>query len=157
MTGLIIFLVLLGIGYIVGSRVEKNHYKSIIEREQQSDAPLTFAARTLPSDSNYSTIGLVSGSVVISVDYFKVIAAKLRSLVGGRIDSYESLIDRARREAVLRMKADAYQKNADAIFGTRFETASISKGRGKSIGSVEVLVYGTAYAYSKSEGQITQA
>jgi len=152
-TGLIIFLLLLFIGYVIGSRVEKNHYKSIIERERQSDAPLTFAARTLPTESDFSPLGLVSGSVVISVDYFKVIAAKLRGLVGGRIGAYESLLDRARREAVLRMKDDARRKKADAVFGTRFETASISKGRAKSIGSVEVLVYGTAYAYRQPGGQ----
>jgi len=155
-TGLIIFLLLLFTGYVIGSRVEKSHYESIIKRERLPNAPLTFAARTLPTDSEFRPVGLVSGSVCISVDYFKVIAAKLRGLVGGRINAYESLLDRARREAVLRMKEDARRKNAVAIFGTRFETASISKGRGKSIGSVEVLVYGTGYAYRQPGVQNTE-
>ena len=43
---------------------------------------------------------LVAGSVVISEDYFKRIVSSLQSLFGGRLRSYESLVDRARREAV---------------------------------------------------------
>jgi uncharacterized protein YbjQ (UPF0145 family) len=46
----------------------------------------------------------VSGSVVVSVDYFKRFLAGLRTLVGGRVTSYETLLDRARREAILRCK-----------------------------------------------------
>lgn len=145
MSGIVFFLILLTIGYVVGSRVERRHYKSIIDREGEANAPLVFSARTPPTDTQYAEVGLVTGSVVISVDYFKVIAAKLRGLVGGRIGAYESLIDRARREAVLRMKEEARIKNANMIFGTRFETASISKGRGRGVSSVEILAYGTAY------------
>jgi uncharacterized protein YbjQ (UPF0145 family) len=51
-------------------------------------------------------------------------------------------LDRARREAILRMKESC--KKADEIINLRIETSSISKGRGRSIGSVEVLAYATA-------------
>ncbi len=143
MTGLIVFIILLIVGYITGTLVERRHYNSIIARERSDSTPLVFSARTIPDDADYTEVGLVSGSVVISVDYFKSISARLRAIAGGRIGGYESLIDRARREAVLRMKKDARTKNASMIFGVRFETASISKGRGRSIGSVEVLAYGS--------------
>jgi uncharacterized protein YbjQ (UPF0145 family) len=91
---------------------------------------------------------LIVGSAVISVDYFKRFLAGLRALVGGRVKSYESLLDRARREALLRMKAEA--PDADVVVNLRIETASISKGkRQKSIGTVEALAYGTALYLKK--------
>lgn len=89
---------------------------------------------------------LVSGSVVISIDFFKKFVAGLRSLFGGRLKAYESLLDRARREAILRMKESALQNNARVIINVRIETASINKnsGRRQGVGSVEVVAYGTA-------------
>jgi uncharacterized protein YbjQ (UPF0145 family) len=87
---------------------------------------------------------MVTGSVVISVDYFKRFVAGLRKLVGGRVTTYETLLDRARREAILRMKERAKDLGAYIVFNVKIETASISKGRKQTVGSVEVLAYGTA-------------
>ena len=85
---------------------------------------------------------LVTGSVVVAIDYFKKFVASLINLFGGNISSYESLVDRARREAILRMKADA--GDAAEIINLRIETSSISKNAQQSIGAVEVIAYGTA-------------
>jgi len=85
---------------------------------------------------------LVGGSVVISIDYFKKIVASLANLFGGNIATYETLVDRARREAILRMKEDA--KDASEIINIRIETSSISKNANRNVGAVEVLAYGTA-------------
>ena len=62
---------------------------------------------------------LVTGSVVISVDYFKRFVSFLRDIFGGRVGAYESLIDRARREAILRMKENA--KGADIILNLKLK------------------------------------
>ena len=140
---LFIFLLLLILGYVFGRLAEKSHYRSIIEREKKLNALPAIASRYPPSDKNYQQ-DLVVGSVVISVDYFKRFVATLRSFFGGRVTTYESLLDRARREALLRMKQSAANKNADYVFNVKYETASISKGKKDKIGSVEVLAYGTA-------------
>ena len=94
---------------------------------------------------------LVHGHVVISVDYFKQILAGLRNLFGGTIQAYETLLDRARREAVLRLKESC--PTANEILNLRIETSSISKGGGDRIGSVEVLAYGTAIYYQQASSQ----
>ena len=70
---------------------------------------------------------LVIGSAVIGEDYFKRIAAALKSIFGGRLTVYESLMDRGRREAVVRMKQQARAQGATMIFNVRFETASLSE------------------------------
>lgn len=140
-----IFLVLLTLGYGMGQYLEKRHYRSIIHREEAMRRIPLFATRHLPADLAPGTrTTLVTGSVVISVDYFKRFLAGLRTLVGGRVKSYESLIDRARREAILRARDQARRKGASMVFNLKLETASISKGAKNTVGSVEVLAYGTA-------------
>jgi uncharacterized protein YbjQ (UPF0145 family) len=141
---LIIFLVLLFFGYFVGQYLESSHYKSIKAREKELNSIPAIATRKLPEEFEACETKLVSGNVVISVDYFKKFVAGLRILIGGRVTTFESLIDRARREAILRMKAEAAQLDANYVFNIKMETSSISKGQKDSIGSVEVLAYGTA-------------
>ncbi len=148
MVDLIVLATLLAFGYFFGRIAEKRHYKSIIKREAQYRHIVAITSRIPPRDS-YSaktpdTSTLVTGSVVISVDYFKRFLASLRTLIGGRVISYESLLDRARREAILRMKEKASTLGADKIFNIKLETASISKSAKGKIGSIEVLAYGTA-------------
>ncbi len=97
------FAALFAIGYLAGRWNESRHYKSIRRREQELAGVLLFSNRFPPFASGRHDTHLVAGSVVIADDYFKKVVAGLYSLVGGRVRSYESLLDRARREAVLRM------------------------------------------------------
>ena len=94
---LITFVVLLVIGFAFGRRAERTHYASILEREEQLRGLLLVQSRFPPPMEPPPATELVGGSVVISVDFFKVFVAGLRSLIGGRLTTYESLADRARR------------------------------------------------------------
>ncbi|MFC1684984.1 YbjQ family protein [Pseudomonadota bacterium] len=144
MVDLIVFITLLALGYGFGRYAETRHYKSIIAREKELQNIPVIASKFLPVRDKPSDAALVSGSVVISVDYFKRFLAGLRNLVGGRVTSYETLVDRARREAILRMKEEAKALGAHMVFNVKLETSSIHKGRRNAVGSVEVLAYGTA-------------
>ena len=150
MYDVIIFLTLLLLGYGVGQFVERRHYRSIIEREAKYNALPAIASRYPPIEPHYSQV-LVTGSTVVSVDYFKRFLAALRNLFGGRVTSYESLLDRARRESLLRMKEKSAALGASMVFNVKYETASISKGAGNTIGSIEVLAYGTALIEPRAE------
>lgn len=143
MDQLIIIAVLISLGYFFGRCAEKNHYTSIMEREKRwRHLPTTCSKYVMGNGRKIDRCQLANGSVVVSVDYFKRILAGLRNFFGGNVQSYETLVDRARREAVLRMKESCL--GADQIINLRIETSSISKGRRNQIGSVEVLAYGTA-------------
>ena len=142
---LLFLIVLLIAAYLVGTAVERSHYRSIREREKDLNALPAIASRRLPPEQfDGHAAEIVAGSVVISVDYFKRFLAGLRQLVGGRLSTYETLVDRARREAVLRMKQHAREQGAEIVFNVKLETSSIYRGTEESIGSVEVLAYGTA-------------
>jgi uncharacterized protein YbjQ (UPF0145 family) len=156
--GLIIFIVLLILGYVAGRMVESRHYRSIEARERELlSLPVITLKNALEEQKEIARVELVAGNVVVSVDYFKRFLASLRNLFGGRVTSYETLLDRARREAILRMKETA--KGADIIMNLRIETASISKGAKQKVGSVETLAYGTAITYNKkpSQASLTQS
>ena len=144
---LVIVAILLSVGLLAGRWNEKRHYRSIIEREKELAGILVFSKGDALLDEVSSDSQLVTGSVVISNDYFKSFLASIRKIIGGRISAYESLLDRARREAVLRMKQVAHEKKADMIFNVKFETAKISMG-GQGVTTVEVLAYGTAVSFS---------
>ena len=144
MIELIVFLVLLGLGYTFGRLAEARHYRSIKEREQLYRSMTLIPVRVPPPELLKHDSTLVSGNVVISVDYFKTIAASLRNLFGGRVGAYESLLDRARREAALRMQEEARKLGAETIYNVKYETSRIGENAAKGLGSVEVLAYGTA-------------
>jgi uncharacterized protein YbjQ (UPF0145 family) len=138
---LILFLIFLVVGYISGTILENKHYKSIRKREEEMLSLPTIMLKAPLSQAEIKSSKLVNGNVVISIDFFKKFLASLINFFGGNITAYETLVDRARREAILRMKEDA--GDASEIINIRIETSSISKNT-KSVGAVEVLAYGTA-------------
>ncbi len=143
MTEIIVFVVLLGLGYFFGQIAEKKHYASIIEREELLSRLPAMASKMPPTNEKYQQL-LVVGNTVIANDYFKSVVAKMISIFGGKLTPYETMLDRARRESLLRMKEEAVLINASYIFNVKYETSSISGRVGKGVGSLEVLAYGTA-------------
>jgi uncharacterized protein YbjQ (UPF0145 family) len=136
------FLVtLLVIGFFAGTMVERAHYASIRKRERELADVLAFMVRFPFDRTTPQRAFLVHGTVVISADYFKTFVAGLRNLFGGRLRTYETLMERARREAILRLKEQARQRGAKMIICVRFETTTISRGWAAAM---EVLAYGTA-------------
>ena len=121
-----IFVGLVVVGFASGYLLEQRHYRAIIKRENAFRSLPVIASKKVPDQFLPCRVLLVNGNVVISVDYFKRLVAGLRGLVGGHIRAYESLLDRARREAVLRMQERAKQQGANYIFNVKIETASIS-------------------------------
>jgi len=144
MVDLIIFLGLLTIGYFVGNFLEKRHFKEIKIRERRTlHVPvLNFGAKQSIPNANEAALFL--GSVVVSADYFKIFAFALRNLLGGRAVVYETLLDRGRREAILRMKEQAIKWGATQVVNVRLETSSIgNQNGGKGLAAIEVTAYGT--------------
>lgn len=149
MDGLIelgIVAALVVIGFVFGRAAERRHYRELAESEARLRDILVFNERQPPAGQAFREAALVTGSVVIAEDYFKLMAASLKSLFGGRLTVYESLMDRGRREAVVRMKEQARQMGATMVFNVRFETSSLSEEHSGQRGmfSAEFLAYGTA-------------
>lgn len=135
------FVFLLALGFAVGRVIERRHYASIRSREKALQDVLAFAARFPPDRVTPQHAFLVTGTVVVSADYFKTFVAGLRNLFGGRVRGYETLMERARREALLRLKSEARRRGSKLVMCVRFETTSLASGYAPSM---EVFAYGTA-------------
>ncbi len=151
--GDLIFDVWFPIGLIIlamftGTILERRHFRRIEKREAALQNIPVLNCKEYPTDHPVVEARMVAGSVVISIDYFKRFLARLRNIFGGEVRSYCSLLDRGRREAILRMKEQ--WPNADLIVNLRVETSSISKGGKKTVGTTEVFAYGTGIRYTQT-------
>lgn len=134
-------VLLLLVGYFAGRVLERRHYASIRLRERSLRHIVALNTRYIPEGVVAHSASVVSGNVVVSSDYFKTFVAGFRNLFGGRFRGYETLLERARREAMLRMKLHAKRSGSTLIIGVRFHTTTVS---GSQTPSVEVMAYGTA-------------
>ena len=91
--------------------------------------------------------GQVFGLVVRSRGLGGNIAAGLRSLAGGEIKEYTSLVEDTRRHAIDRLVQNATLMGADAVVMMRFDSGEIGQTMN------EVVAYGTAVRCEKEGGQ----
>lgn len=141
-------LLILAITYTIGSIIDKKHFEKIKKREIAliRKPVLNFGSRTQETKRKIRKVELVTGEVVISGDYFKSFVAALKNLFGGRLTSFESIMDRGRREALLRMREQAV--NAHCVINTRIETVMLnSMYDSKSVPQCAIIAYGTAITY----------
>ena len=116
--------ILLLVGFVVGTLIEKSHLAKIKERERffyKMPAVTMKLEKFLPEAywNQVESTRLVVGAVVIAPDYFRFVLGGIVNAIGGKIGSYESVLDRSRREVILRMKESAPM--ADLIVNTRLE------------------------------------
>ena len=142
---ILFILILVIVGYITGRSFELAHYSKIRQREKKLQSIPIIVSRWQDSVESDETGHLFDGSVVISSDYFKSFISHLRLMLGGRMREFEPLLDRARREAILRMKEKAVLWGAERIINLRIESSSIHGRSGQQyLPIIEVLAYGTA-------------
>ena len=133
----LIFIVLFSVGWAVGRHVEKKHLAELVEQERRLQH-ITMDTNKFAQSSYSGT--LITSNVVISHDYFKFVLANIQNFFGGRLSSYETITERARREAIVRLKRQADKIGATHIMGVRLSTTEL----GMQGGMVEVFAYATA-------------
>lgn len=137
-------LALIALGFLVGRMIESSHFRDLDRREARGGPVLT-NLKTLPDGRRPEDSQFCIGGVVIASDYFKTFGAKLKSLVGGRLRTLETMLQRGRREAMLRLRDQAEAFGADVVISVRLETSVIMKNKqGKNYPAAEVIAYGTA-------------
>jgi uncharacterized protein YbjQ (UPF0145 family) len=86
-------------------------------------------------------LGLVQGNIVLSRDVFRTILISLKKLFGGNVGGLQRLTMLARRDALIRLKEEAFSMHAKAVINVRIETINISQ---KGPARIEMVAYGTA-------------
>jgi uncharacterized protein YbjQ (UPF0145 family) len=137
-------IILLMIGFGIGSAVEHAHLRELDRREASLRGMVATNLRNAPVGVHASSGELVAGSVVIGSDYFKTVVAGLKKLIGGEVRSFERMMERARREALCRMLEEAQRRGARVVINVRYETSSIGGMGANKRPMAEVMAYGTA-------------
>jgi uncharacterized protein YbjQ (UPF0145 family) len=142
---LLVAALLLTIGFASGKTIEHLHRQDLAKRERRLRRLPALTTQRVPAGWRVDDATLVYGSVVISLDYWKRFAAGIRQIFGGNVQSFETLFERARREALLRLKEAASAKGCDALIGVRLESSELAdqSSRGKGTAGVEMIAFGT--------------
>ena len=93
---------------------------------------------SIPGNEIVEILGLSRGSTVRARNFGSDILAQLKNIIGGELQGYSKLLNRAREEALARMINQAEEKGANAILAFRFQTSAIAPG------ASEVIAFGTA-------------
>ena len=134
----------------IGSHIEKKHYEDIKRREVAlyKKPCISFSKKTI-NPARVANAQLVSGAVVVGCDSFKAFVAELKNFFGGDLSVYEPVLDRGRREAILRMREYALALDADVVINTKIETVVLDPFENTQNPRVSIIAYGTAIKYVK--------
>ena len=105
-------------------------------------------ANEIPGFKIVETKGFVYGLTVRSRGVGGQVSAGLRSLVGGEIKEYVSMMEDSRDEALERLIEHAKQLGGNAIVAVRFDSNDISNVM------QEILAYGTAVVAVKKNNLV---
>jgi len=86
-------------------------------------------------------LGIVKGSTIQCVHLGKDVGALFKTLVGGELQAYNEMMNKARAMATERMVKEAEALGADAVIGVRYSSASVMQG------AAEIMAYGTAVRF----------
>jgi uncharacterized protein YbjQ (UPF0145 family) len=127
------------LGWLVATWFERRHLKSLNQREIPLQS-IRLSTSKKVSSCEPEGVTLLIGSVVVAHDYFRTLIIFLRNIIGGNIKPYERLVQRGRREALIRLKEEAELRDIDQIVNVRFTTNSVS---GRFLHAIEMVAYGT--------------
>jgi len=141
-----IFIVLILLGLFVGGWSERSHFRHLERRELETKSfPVTQIKSFIQAKPDGKPPMMVVTEVVIASDYFKTFAAGLRNLFGGEVKTFERMMERARREANLRLIEQAQQHGYSALCNVRINTANVAGMSSKANAMATILGWATAY------------
>ena len=102
-----------------------------------SDFPIV-TTESLPGFKILRVCGVATGSTVRTRDFTKDMASAFKTIIGGELTHYTSLLQESRQEALDRMRENASKMDANAVVCARLVTSNIAPT------ASEVMAYGTA-------------
>lgn len=149
--GIGISIVLLTLGVVAGGMAEKKHFAQLAQREYATNDIIRTQSKNFlaPNHNSQSPPTIICAETVVASDYFKNFLAGFRKFFGGEMRSYNSLMDRARRETLMKLIEQSKARGYNAVCNVRLEPADIGGNLSKK-GAAMVCIVGTATAYHSS-------
>jgi len=149
-------LFLIGLGFGIGAITERRHLTQLAQREAAAQGIAITNLKTCYGVDADSTGEMVVGECVIATDYFKTFVAGLIKIIGGELKTYRTLMERARREALLRLMENAAELGYDAVCNVRLIPADIGGSAMDRKGRVMVAIIASGTAYSREDSGAQQ-
>ena len=111
-------------------------------RPGQPDIPV-LTTEGMPGYRIVEVKGLVRGNTIRARHVGRDIIAAFKTLVGGEISEYTSLMAQAREQSLDRLRDEAEILGANAVLSVRLTTSMVMQG------AAEILAYGTAVVVEK--------
>ena len=147
LVGLGVTVLLLCLGIVFGSLAERRHYADILRREDKYHHVIqTQTGSYLMPRVGADPPTLICSETTVATDYFKRFLAGIRTFFGGEIRGYNSLVERARRETLVKLLQQAEGLGFNAICNVRLEPADVG-GNVQRAGQSMVCIVGSATAY----------
>ena len=89
----------------------------------------------------FEMLGIVTGSTIQTKNVLRDITQSFKTLVGGELQAYNDMMNKARALAIKRMVEEAEARGADAVINIRYASSAIMDG------AAEVMAYGTAVKF----------
>lgn len=144
-----ILVVLLALGLLAGGYAERKHLRSLARREAANGDFFISQLKSFPGAVPGMTApSIIVGEAVIASDYLKTFLSGLRKIFGGELRSYNSLLVRARREALQRLVERARAEGYNALCNVRLESVDIA-GNTKARRTPMAAIVASATAYHR--------
>jgi uncharacterized protein YbjQ (UPF0145 family) len=111
--------------------------KRILHSVRLNDFPIV-TTESLPGYRIVRVCGVATGSTVRTRDFTKDMASAFKTIIGGELTHYTTLLQESRKEALDRMRESASRMDANAVICARLVTSNIAPT------ASEVMAYGTA-------------
>ncbi|MDR2522230.1 MAG: YbjQ family protein [Synergistaceae bacterium] len=108
----------------------------------EETAKIAILTIDVEADCSVRLLGTVYGVVCLSKSLTKDLAANVRNwTIGGELPAYSAMMSEGVGIVLERIKEQAQAVGADAVYGLRLSTTSITQG------AAELIAYGTAVKY----------
>jgi uncharacterized protein YbjQ (UPF0145 family) len=111
--------------------------------DEDLDKILVTTMNDVPGYEIVAVYGEVFGLIVRARNVFSNFGASLRTLVGGEVGGYTTLLSDSRNHAIERLRLAASEKGANAVVAMRFDCNEIANLMS------EIAAYGTAVTIRK--------
>ena len=120
-------LLMLGLAFFAGNAIAKRHEKDMDERNSAlSHMQVSDISTYFNPDTTKTPPLLLHSEVTLGIDHFRGFLGNLKNIFGGEVRSYQATLDRARREAILRIKEEAHTHGFNAIANLRVAFVDVS-------------------------------
>ena len=137
------------LSWAIGNWYQNRLMNALLENEKQ-DGKMLQNDKHLSTSSSMTSMAAESStllhvSICVGPSWGQIFFMWLRSLFGGRLHSYDVVLDYGRREVLLRLNQQAKALGCSSVVNIRIETSTVSfaKNNNNKTSSVEFLAFAT--------------